>query len=320
MAVSPDDRFASLIDSSAERGGWVPGDVFTADTEGEEEPVAARRIRLPVLVALALATVAVLLLALYVFRPAEQHDPTAGQSDTAGSSAGSDAAGTAGSADDAASGSVAGANEAGADGAGADPAGDNQAGANQKAGPEDAGNGKVVVHVTGAVHSPSVVTLGAGARVQDAVEAAGGLQGDADSESINLARVLQDGEQIHIPAEGEEPPAGSAGAQESGEDSAGASGGSTAAGDPGGTADAGGTGTASGTGSSAGNGTGGGKLDLNTADAAALQTLPGVGPVTAEAIIAHRETQPFGSVDDLLLVKGIGPKTFESLRDLVSVG
>lgn len=290
MAVSPDDRFASLIDSSAERGGWVPGDVFTADTEGEEEPVAARRIRLPVLVALALATVAVLLLALYVFRPAEQHDPTTGQSDTAGGSAG------------------------------ADPAGDNEAGANQKAGPEAAGNGQVVVHVTGAVHSPSVVTLGAGARVQDAVEAAGGLQGDADSESINLARVLQDGEQIHIPAEGEEPPAGSAGAQESGEDSAGASGGSTAAGDPGATADAGGTGTASGTGSSAGNGTAGGKLDLNTADATALQTLPGVGPVTAEAIIAHRETQPFGSVDDLLLVKGIGPKTFESLKDLVSVG
>ncbi|MGO2037159.1 MAG: helix-hairpin-helix domain-containing protein [Brevibacterium sp.] len=318
MAVSPDDRFASLIDSSAERGGWVPGDVFTADTEGEEEPVAARRIRLPVLVALALATVAVLLLALYVFRPAEQHDPTAGQSDTAGGSAGSDANGTAGSAEDAAAGSGA---EAGANEVGADPAGDNEAGANQKAGPEAAGNGQVVVHVTGAVHSPSVVTLGAGARVQDAVEAAGGLQGDADSESINLARVLQDGEQIHIPAEGEEPPEGSADAQGSGGDSAGTSGGSTAAGDPpGGTADAGGTGTASGTGSGAGSGTGGGKIDLNTADAAALQTLPGVGPVTAEAIIAHRETQPFGSVDDLLLVKGIGPKTFESLRDLVSVG
>lgn len=323
--MSPDDRFASLIDSSAERGGWVPGDVFTADTEGEEEPVAPRRIRLPILVALALATVAVLLLALYVFRPAEQHDPTAGQSDTAGGSAGSDANGTAGSADDAASGSGAGsgagADGAGADGVGADPAGDNGDGANQKAGPEAAGNGKVVVHVTGAVHSPSVVTLGAGARVQDAVEAAGGLQGDADSELINLARVLQDGEQIHIPAEGEEPPEGSAGAQGSGGDSAGTSGGSTAAGDPpGGTADAGGTGTASGTGSSAGSGTGGGKIDLNSADAAALQTLPGVGPVTAEAIIAHRETQPFGSVDDLLLVKGIGPKTFESLRDLVSVG
>jgi competence protein ComEA len=63
-----------------------------------------------------------------------------------------------------------------------------------------------------------------------------------------------------------------------------------------------------------------GKVDLNTADATALQTLPGVGPVTAEAIISHRQTQPFAAVDDLLLVKGIGPKTFESLKDLVTVG
>ncbi|MDN5587745.1 MAG: helix-hairpin-helix domain-containing protein, partial [Brevibacterium sp.] len=64
----------------------------------------------------------------------------------------------------------------------------------------------------------------------------------------------------------------------------------------------------------------GGKVDLSTADLTALQTLPGVGPVTAEAIIAHREEQPFDKVEDLLLVQGIGPKTFESLKDLVVVG
>ena len=58
----------------------------------------------------------------------------------------------------------------------------------------------------------------------------------------------------------------------------------------------------------------------NTADATTLETLPGVGPVTAEAIISHRSQQPFASVEDLLLVKGIGPKTFESLKDLVTVG
>ncbi|RAF18283.1 ComEA family DNA-binding protein, partial [Burkholderia multivorans] len=68
-----------------------------------------------------------------------------------------------------------------------------------------------------------------------------------------------------------------------------------------------------------GSGTGA-KIDLNTADSTTLQTLPGVGPVTAEAIIAHREATPFISVEDLLLVKGIGPKTFESLKDLVTVG
>ena len=65
---------------------------------------------------------------------------------------------------------------------------------------------------------------------------------------------------------------------------------------------------------------GAGKVDLNTADATTLETLPGVGPVTAEAIISHRSQQPFASVEDLLLVKGIGPKTFESLKDLVTVG
>src|SRR5699024_10197785 len=65
-------------------------------------------------------------------------------------------------------------------------------------------SGEVIVHVTGAVGHPSVVTLAAGARVQDAVEAAGGLKGDAAADSVNLARVLTDGEQIHIPEEGED--------------------------------------------------------------------------------------------------------------------
>src|SRR5699024_1934204 len=179
-------------------------------------------------------------------------------------------------------------------------------------------SGEVIVHVTGAVGHPSVVTLAAGARVQDAVEAAGGLKGDAAADSVNLARVLTDGEQIHIPEEGEDT---GTDAQDSGTDAR----------NPGGTEEAGTNGTggsdgaASGTaagGNGAGQGAAGesGKVDLNTADATALQTLPGVGPVTAEAIISHRQTQPFAAVDDLLLVKGIGPKTFESLKDLVSVG
>ncbi|MDN5736893.1 MAG: ComEA family DNA-binding protein, partial [Brevibacterium aurantiacum] len=63
MAVSPDDRFAGLINSSAERGGWVPGDVFGSDSEGEDEPVEPRRVRLPILVALAVVTIAVLVIA-----------------------------------------------------------------------------------------------------------------------------------------------------------------------------------------------------------------------------------------------------------------
>src|SRR5699024_7236657 len=179
-------------------------------------------------------------------------------------------------------------------------------------------SGEVIVHVTGAVGNPSVVTLAAGARVQAAVEAAGGLKGDAAADSVNLARVLTDGEQIHIAEEGEDTRTD---AQDSGTDAR----------NPGGTEEAGTNGTggsdgaASGTaagGNGAGQGAAGesGKVDLNTADATALQTLPGVGPVTAEAIISHRQAQPVAAVDDLLLDKGTGPKTFESLKALVTVG
>jgi competence protein ComEA len=326
MAVSPDDRFAGLLGASAERGGWVPGDVFTADTDGEEEEVPPRRVRLPVLVAVAIATVGVLVLAFFLFRPAPQQSPTgggpqagAGQTEAASQQAGSPTdGGGANSAAAAANGTAAGGS------ASATPTGD------------------VIVHVTGAVRAPSVVTLKAGARVQDAVEAAGGLSDGADAESINLARVLADGEQIHIPKEGEAPAGDSAGGQGAA-DAAGGGTGASAAGGTDGTANAAGTNgstgangsaggsAAAGGDSTAGSGSAGGtaaaggagqgaKVDLNTADAATLETLPGVGPVTAEAIIAHRQTQPFATVDDLLLVKGIGPKTFESLRDLVTVG
>lgn len=317
MAVSPDDRFAGLITSSAERGGWVPGDVFTADSEGEEEFVEPRRVRLPVLVALALATVGILIVAFILFRPAPQHASTGGETGT----------GQAGS----------GQADTGQDGAGEDGAGQttDQAQAGQRetgqAGAQADGaepSGEVVVHVTGAVRTPSVVTLDAGDRVQDAVEAAGGLLKSADPQSVNLARVVGDGEQIHIPAEGEEPAqgtdadaAGGTGTGENGAGGAAAGAGTGGAGNDGaeesaaaadaGTADAQGPPGAAGA---------SGKVDLNSADAATLETLPGVGPVTAEAIIAHRQTQPFAAVDDLLLVKGIGPKTFDSLKDLVTVG
>lgn len=288
MAVSPDDRFAGLLNASAERGGWVPGDIFTADSAGDEETIAPRRVRMPVLIAVAVAAVGVLVLAFFLFRPAPQHPP-----------AGDDGAGAAGAAQTAgvspAPGEPAGAgsaaSEATGDGTGAGTGGTSSA----------AVSGKVIVHITGAVKEPSVVTLKAGARVKDAVAAAGGLAAGADAESVNLARVLADGEQIHIPKEGENP-AGTDGADPN----------STGAGgtDPNSTGSTG----------APGSGAAAGKVNLNLADSTTLQTLPGVGPVTAEAIISHRQEQPFAAVEDLLLVKGIGPKTFESLRDLVTVG
>lgn len=287
MAVSPDDRFAGLVNASAERGGWVPGDIYTADTEGEEEPVPPRRVRLPILIALAVATTAVLVLAFYVFRPTQTQspsDPTAGGVVSEGPSA-----------------------EAADDQGGSGESGS----AEDSAGPGDQpANQQVVAHVTGEVANPSVVTLPGGSRVSDAVEAAGGLTGNADAEAVNLARLVADGEQIRIPAVGETPAGQAPGGQQPGPAPDSQSPGGQGPGAP--TAPA-----------PPGSGPGavpGGKIDLNTADSATLETLPGVGPVTAQAIITHREQTPFTSVEDLLLVKGIGPKTFESLKDLVTVG
>lgn len=136
------------------------------------------------------------------------------------------------------------------------------------------------VHVSGAVRAPGLYVVGADARVIDAVSAAGGLADDADASAINLARPVTDGEQLVVPVEGEAPPAGP----------------------------------------SAGSGSAPGLVSVNTADAAALEELPGIGPALAARIIDWRDTEgPFATVDDLLAVSGIGPKVLESLRDLVTV-
>ncbi|RBP63947.1 competence protein ComEA [Brevibacterium sanguinis] len=294
MAVSPDDRFAGLISASAERGGWVPGDVVTADDHGEEEPVPARRTRLPVLVALAVLTAAVLVAAFLVLRPVDRQS-SVGQPAGAPVSEGAGAVPSGGAA--------AGQGTGQAEGHGAD-----QAAAGKP-------SGTVTVHVTGQVRDPGVVTLDAGSRIHDAVEAAGGLGSAADAEAVNLARVLVDGEQIHIPKPGER-------VSDRGGDAAAGQGTGADGGQGAGGQDASGAGSSGpGPGPTGADPEGAAaKIDLNSADATALQTLPGVGPVTAEAIIAHRQTQPFTSVEDLLLVHGIGPKTYERLKDLVTVG
>lgn len=136
------------------------------------------------------------------------------------------------------------------------------------------------VHVSGAVREPGLYMVGADARVIDAVSAAGGLADDADQSAINLARAVTDGEQLVVPVEGESPAAPPSG----------------------------------------GSGSAPGLVSVNTADATALEELPGIGPALAARIIEWRDTQgPFASVDDLLAVSGIGPKVLESLRDLVTV-
>ena len=142
----------------------------------------------------------------------------------------------------------------------------------------------VVVSVVGSVARPGLVTLPSGARVADAVEAAGGLVPPADPASVNLAAIVTDGQQIVVGA-----PGVSGGGAESG----------TSA--PGGAAAP------------------GGKLNLNTATAAELDALPGVGPVLAQRIVDHRDQGPFTSVDQLDDVPGIGPARAAELAELVTV-
>lgn len=136
------------------------------------------------------------------------------------------------------------------------------------------------VHVDGAVKSPGVYALPAGSRVIDAVEAAGGLTEDARSSGVNLAQVLADGQQVVIPGAGDEVPAVSASPVSPGADGA------------------------------------GGLVNVNTASAAELTTLDGIGEATAEKIVADREANgPFASIDDLKRVSGIGEKKLAAIRD-----
>ncbi len=158
--------------------------------------------------------------------------------------------------------------------------------------------GPLVVHVDGAVVHPGVVQVPAGSRVGDAVTAAGGVTQEADTRLVNLARPLSDGELVVVPRPGE--PAVS----------------TVAAGGPGPLAAAAGAGA----GGAPVPGAGNRPLDLNAADAAELDALPGIGPVLAERIVSHREALGrFSSVDDLDAVSGIGPAVLADLRDLVTV-
>ena len=148
---------------------------------------------------------------------------------------------------------------------------------------------EIFVHLSGAVNKPGVLKLSEGTRVYEAVEMAGGLEVDADSSGINLARTLQDEERIHIPREGEiqtnpvqyaNPATQSMG---------------------------GGTGQS-------------GLININTADSAALQTLTGIGPSTAEKIMDYRQSSgPFRSIEQIKEVSGIGEKTYEKFKDKICI-
>lgn len=144
----------------------------------------------------------------------------------------------------------------------------------------------LVVHITGAVPRPGVYALPEGARVQDIISAAGGFLAEADKASINLARVLEDGEMLEIPyTEGFSPiiPTPFQDIIVPGSDSD--------------------------------------LININTASSFELETLPGIGPTTAGKIITYREENgPFLSIEDIINVSGIGPGTYERIKDLITVG
>ena len=147
--------------------------------------------------------------------------------------------------------------------------------------------GSVFVHVAGWVRSPGVYELPEGSRVIDAVQVAGGPRRNAELAALNLAALVTDGQQIIVPRAlpGQAPGAPPVTAP------------GPAAGEP-----------------------EGGPVNVNTATADQLETLPGIGPVLAQRIIDFREKNgPFTSVDQLEDVSGIGPVTMEGLRDLVTV-
>ncbi len=135
----------------------------------------------------------------------------------------------------------------------------------------------IYVDIGGEVVSPMLAELPEGSRVEDAINAAGGLTDQADLSSINRAKFLEDGEKIFIPAQVEGDSVYESGITN-------------------------------------------GKININTADSDALQTLNGVGPATAEKIMDYRENSGgFETIEDLKNVAGIGEKTFDKLKDYICV-
>ncbi len=151
----------------------------------------------------------------------------------------------------------------------------------------------IAVHIIGAVPRPGLYEFAEGSRVQDAIDAAGGLLTSANVDSVNLAALLEDGQQLDIPYK-----AGADSSNENGDDALVL---------PGATEkpDA----------SEAGQDL----VNINTASAEELDNLPGIGPTIAQRIVEYREANgSFQTIDDLMNVSGIGPSTFENIKELIS--
>ncbi len=144
----------------------------------------------------------------------------------------------------------------------------------------------IIVQISGAVPRPGVYALAQGSRVQDAISAAGGFLADADKTTINLARALEDGEQLDIPYTAGSSPVIATEAPIATEDLSSAE-----------------------------------LININTASQSELESLPGIGPTTARKIIEYRDQNgPFINAEDIINVSGIGPGTYERIKDLITVG
>lgn len=142
------------------------------------------------------------------------------------------------------------------------------------------------VYVSGAVRHPDVYELPPGSIIRDALAAAGGATSGADLDCINLAQEVRDQQRVYVPRRGEAgpPPPGASGGANARE-------------------------------------TTGAKVNINTATAAELETLPRIGPTTAQRIVEYRAANgPFKTVEDIQNVPGIGPTTFAEIKDLITVG
>ncbi|MDR3304818.1 MAG: helix-hairpin-helix domain-containing protein [Clostridiales Family XIII bacterium] len=153
----------------------------------------------------------------------------------------------------------------------------------------------IFVDIGGAVANPGVIALPNGSRVEDAIEAAGGLTENANAAPINRAALLSDSDKVYIPTN-EEVESGTA-------------------------LPSAGTGGDAGQSGAGGNSqTAQGKINLNTADSQTLQQLNGVGPATAQKIIDYRSANgAFRSIEEIMNVSGIGQKTFEKLKEYITV-
>lgn len=153
----------------------------------------------------------------------------------------------------------------------------------------------IAVYVSGAVNKPGVVTLPAGSRAVDAVNACGGVLPTADPDKINMAQELKDGEQLRVPERAQVAATGAAGAA-TGAATAGSASGATPA------------------------STAGGLVNINTASEQELDTLPGIGPAMAKRIIEYRTTEGgFKKLEDIKNIKGIGDAKYNKLKDKICI-